>query len=63
MLTTRLGWRELWWLLRFFGRNTQQSFKTFIAHDGVFNTQSMFGQQGSFLQQLGFGTVLGKRQC
>jgi hypothetical protein len=40
---------------RLFGRNTYNNrFKTFIAHDGVFNA-SMFGQLGSFLQQLGFG--------
>jgi dipeptidyl aminopeptidase/acylaminoacyl peptidase len=29
-------------------------FKTFIAHDGVFNTQSMFGTTEEVLQQLGF---------
>jgi dipeptidyl aminopeptidase/acylaminoacyl peptidase len=36
-------------------------FKTFIAHDGVFNTQSMFGTTEEVLQQLGFCGPIGKR--
>jgi S-formylglutathione hydrolase FrmB len=37
-------------------------FKTFIAHDGVFNTQSMFELLRRFLCKLGFWwSLLGKK--
>jgi hypothetical protein len=39
-------------------------FKTFIAHDGVFNTQVCLELLRKFSLQLGFWRrVLGKRQC
>jgi dipeptidyl aminopeptidase/acylaminoacyl peptidase len=50
-----LCWRELWWLFGvLFGGIHNNRFKTFIAHDGVFNTQSMFGTT-EYSSAIGFG--------
>jgi hypothetical protein len=44
MLTTPLGCvGAVMVIRRLFGGIHNNRFKTFIAHDGVFNTQSMFG--------------------
>jgi hypothetical protein len=64
MLTTpRLCWRELWWLF-FIWPEYNNRFKTFIAHDGVFNTQSMFGTtEEVFFSNWDFVVHIGKGQC
>jgi dipeptidyl aminopeptidase/acylaminoacyl peptidase len=46
----------------FYLAGTQQSFKTFIAHDGV-STQSMFGTTEEVFFNWDFGGRIGKRQC
>jgi hypothetical protein len=51
----RLCWRELWWLFGVYLAGIHNRFKTFIAHDGVFNTQSMFGTTEKFSSAIGIG--------
>jgi dipeptidyl aminopeptidase/acylaminoacyl peptidase len=52
-----------WWVFCFFyfiGNSTD--FKTFIAHDGVYNTQSMFGTtEEVFFSNWDFGGAIGRK--